>query len=335
MSTEIISATTDAYMPVMGIEQAVVRRNSMVEFVKRVMVEGIDFGVIPGASKPSLQKPGAEKLLSLFGLTPRFHCEAERDWTGAAHGGEAFFHFHYKCQLWRGDVLMGEGEGSCNSWETKYRYRQGERKCPNCGKETIRKSKPRDGDRNPPGWYCWSKLGGCGAQFKAGDEAIEGQQVGRVINPDPADLVNTIAKMAQKRALVAACLITVNASEFFTQDIEDFTPGETYEPPRPASYEPPRPSPAVDAALAPLQARVKALREAERAYVADPPAFAWNPKQGPAPLVAEINASRRRIIAALGSLFADEQTADEDLITEVRAAREREFAAIEEATQEG
>ena len=43
----------------------------------------------------------------------------------------------------------------------------------------------------------------------------------RIPNPDVADLVNTIQKMAQKRALVAATLIATSASEFFTQDVEE------------------------------------------------------------------------------------------------------------------
>jgi hypothetical protein len=43
----------------------------------------------------------------------------------------------------------------------------------------------------------------------------------RVPNPDVADVVNTIQKMAQKRALVAATLIATSASEFYTQDVED------------------------------------------------------------------------------------------------------------------
>jgi hypothetical protein len=43
----------------------------------------------------------------------------------------------------------------------------------------------------------------------------------RIPNPDGADVVNTIQKMAQKRALVAATLIATSASEFFTQDVED------------------------------------------------------------------------------------------------------------------
>ena len=50
---------------------------------------------------------------------------------------------------------------------------------------------------------------------------IESQQTGRVFNPEIADQVNTIRKMAQKRALIAATLLAVNASEFFTQDVED------------------------------------------------------------------------------------------------------------------
>ena len=46
----------------------------------------------------------------------------------------------------------------------------------------------------------------------------------RIPNPDAADVVNTIQKMAQKRALVAATLIATSASEFFTQDMEDADP---------------------------------------------------------------------------------------------------------------
>ena len=43
----------------------------------------------------------------------------------------------------------------------------------------------------------------------------------RILNQEVADLINTIQKMAQKRALVAATLIATSASEFFTQDVED------------------------------------------------------------------------------------------------------------------
>ena len=73
------------------------------------------------------------------------------------------------------------------------------------------------------GWLCFTKKGGCGSKWPDGSQIIEGQEVGQVKNENPADLVNTIQKMAQKRALVAATLIAVNASEFFTQDMEDYS----------------------------------------------------------------------------------------------------------------
>ena len=47
----------------------------------------------------------------------------------------------------------------------------------------------------------------------------------RILNQEVADLINTIQKMAQKRALVAATLIATSASEFFTQDVEDTKKG--------------------------------------------------------------------------------------------------------------
>lgn len=201
-----------AVMPVMRLDAALDRRRQMVEFVKQIMVKDTDFGAIPGTgNKPTLLKPGAEKLTTFFGLTKRFGIiEKVEDWD------KPFFYYLYRCSLYRGDMLIAEADGSCNSHESKYRYRQGERLCPKCDQPAIRKSKPPK-----TGWYCWSKIGGCGEQFRAGDPAVENQAVGRVENKDAADQTNTIQKMAQKRALVAATLLAVNASEFFTQDLED------------------------------------------------------------------------------------------------------------------
>ncbi len=212
-----------AVMPVMDLAQAGDRYNAVVAFVRGLMHEGTDFGIIPGTGdKKVLLKPGAEKLTTFFGLTKRFTVEsAVEDWSGDAHGGEPLFHYTYRCQLWRGDLLVAEADGSCNSRESKYRWRKGERVCPACGQATIIKGKAEYGG----GWLCFAKRGGCGAKYQAGDQAIESQEVGRVANPDVADQVNTIQKMAQKRALIAATLLAVNASEFFTQDMEDFVDG--------------------------------------------------------------------------------------------------------------
>jgi hypothetical protein len=206
-------------MPVMDIRTAVARRRAIVDFTREILVSGTDYGLIPGAgSKPTLLKPGAEKLSTFFGLSPQFELvEKELDWTGERHGGEPFFYYQYRCSLFQDDSLAGQGLGSCNSWEKKYRYRNASRHCPRCGRDTIIKGRDEYGG----GWLCFVKKGGCGAKFADGDLVIEGQPTGQVPNENPADLVNTVDKMAQKRALFAAPLIAVNASEFFTQDIED------------------------------------------------------------------------------------------------------------------
>jgi hypothetical protein len=210
-----------ALMPVMSVEQAVTRYEQFVGFVSKLMREGSDFGTIPGTNKPTLLKPGAEKLTTFFGLTKRFELvEKEEDWTGERHGNEPFFNYLYRCSLFHGSTLIAESDGSCNSWESKYRWRKAERTCPQCGAATIIKGKAEYGG----GWLCFAKKGGCGAKYLTGDESIESQQVGRVPNPDIFDQINTFQKMASKRALIAATLLAVNASEFFTQDMEDFAP---------------------------------------------------------------------------------------------------------------
>jgi len=218
--TAIVSVKEESHFlaPAATIQQAVDRFKMMGQFVSAVMRKDVDFGVIPGTgNKPTLLKPGAEKLTTLFGLSARFRLvESVSDWTGKDHEGEPFFYFHYQAQILRGEHLIAEGEGSANSWEKKYRYRTADLVCPECGKPTLLKSK------KDPGWFCWTKKGGCGANFGPADQRITGQERGQVKNPDVADLVNTLQKMAQKRAYIAGVLLATNASEYFTQDIEDF-----------------------------------------------------------------------------------------------------------------
>jgi hypothetical protein len=229
-NTELMVRDASVSMPALGVEQAVQRYQQLAQFIASVLKENLDYGKVPGSSKNVLLKPGAEKLGMFFGLNARFTIDSSiEDWTGAEHGGEPLFHYQFRCTLTRGGAFMGEGVGSCNSRESKYRYRSAERKCPECGKETIKKSKfpPRDRPNAAPGWYCFAKIGGCGATFDAGDPDIEDQQAGKVLNPDICDLVNTISKMAQKRSLIAAILVTVNASDYFTQDLEDMQYGDT------------------------------------------------------------------------------------------------------------
>lgn len=230
MGTEIVHVpradvvTAEDFMPLLTVEQAVARKNQINDFVDGVLREGEDYGKIPGGQqKPVLLKPGAEKLCSIFGLAPRYVIESEtEDWIGGLHGGEPFFNYRYRCQLYRGDRFMGEAIGSCNSWESKYRYRNTARKCPTCTGEFIIQGKAEYGG----GWLCFKKKGGCGAKFDQNDEAITSQDVGKIANADIADQVNTLQKMAQKRALVAAVLVVTNCSDAFTQDLEDGDTGQ-------------------------------------------------------------------------------------------------------------
>ena len=217
--------------PVASVQDALVAYQAMKEFVEGILRKDVDFGTIPGTPKPTLYKPGAEKLMRFFGVSVELDAlSAVEDWTGADHDGEAFFYYRYKALAFRGDMKIAEAVGSCSSWEKKYRYRTAEIKCPECGAENIRHSK------NESGWYCWAKTGGCGANFEESDTRITKQPRGMVPNPNPADLVNTIDKMAQKRAIVAAALLACNASEYFTQDIEDYTDG-TFVPAKYNSHE--------------------------------------------------------------------------------------------------
>lgn len=233
--TELIVRPDAHLLPALSMAGAVERFNAVAAFASKVLRVNVDYGAIPGTGtvkdehgkeKPryTLLKPGAEKLTTFFGLSVRFQIiERIEDWTGERTNGVPFFYYLYRCQLWRDACLVAESDGSCNSRETKYRYRQSDRVCPVCEKPAIKKSKfpPRDNPRAQPGWYCHDKAGGCGANFRADDPAITDQQTGRTDNLDVADQVNTIQKMAQKRALVAATLLAVNASEFFTQDMDD------------------------------------------------------------------------------------------------------------------
>ncbi|HEV2862002.1 MAG TPA: hypothetical protein VGX48_13420 [Pyrinomonadaceae bacterium] len=220
----LLALERSQFMPALSIELAVERYSAVTEFVSRVLRKDVDYGVIPGTEKRTLLKPGAEKLTTFFGLSTRFQLlERIEDWTGEQHGGEPFFYYLYRCQLHRGDLLVAEADGSCNSRETKYRWRESKRVCPACSQPAIIKGREEYGG----GWICFKKQGGCGAKYRDGDAGIESQPTGRVPNPDIADQVNTIQKMAQKRSLIASVLIAVNASEFFTQDMEDFRGVET------------------------------------------------------------------------------------------------------------
>ena len=195
--------------------------NLIQEVMRETMTDGTHFGAIPGCGdKPTLLKAGAEKLCLTFRLDMQPEIEVVE--MGGGHR-----EYRVKVQVFHADSgrRMGCGVGSGSTMESKYRYRGGARLCPECNKPTIKKSKfpPKNKPNGtPPGFYCYSKIGGCGVEFAHDDQSIIGQSEERQENPDIADTYNTVLKMAKKRGMVDAALSVTAASDIFTQDIEDF-----------------------------------------------------------------------------------------------------------------
>lgn len=220
MSSEgmIISPTSSlAISPVMNLETAKQRLAEFQEFIKFYMTEGEDYGTIPGTPKPTLYKSGADKLCELYGLADSYKIlDKTEDFD------RGLFDYNIECQLTsrRDGIPVSSGLGSCNSYEGRYRWRDLQRVCPACGKAAIIKGKAEYGG----GWLCFKKKDGCGAKYKTGDAAIEGQETGKVQNEDIATLKNTILKMAKKRAKVDATLAATRSSGVFTQDMDDISP---------------------------------------------------------------------------------------------------------------
>lgn len=207
------------YMPTLTPKQFTDREKLIQEF-REMLVEGIDYGVIPGTEKPTLLQPGAQKVCAYFGYVPRYRFDvAIEDWTGEQYN-EPLFYYRLCCELEKDGKRVGEGLGSCSSWESKYRYRMSKRTCPSCGAAALiegRQWKPAD----PKQWVCYEKKGGCKAKFAIDDERITGQSVGRVANEDFADVINTVLKIGKKRAYIDATLSATGLSQYFTQDVED------------------------------------------------------------------------------------------------------------------
>jgi hypothetical protein len=91
-------------------------------FVREMMTPGVDFGLIPNCTKPTLLKPGAEKLCDIFGFSKQVVVENRvEDWS------VGFVHYEVKTVLIskRTGAIEAEGVGCCNSKERKYKTQDG------------------------------------------------------------------------------------------------------------------------------------------------------------------------------------------------------------------
>jgi ssDNA-binding Zn-finger/Zn-ribbon topoisomerase 1 len=199
-------------------------------WIQDAMREGHDYGKIPGTQNPTLLKPGAEKLVKLLKLAPKYEIvEKSENWESQwpENGPFPLFAYTFRCILVTATespnipvgTAVDEGYGNCNSYENRYRYRKADVVCPQCGKAAIIRGKAEYGG----GWLCFSKKGGC--NYKWSDQTPEAQTFGdaggKTLNEDIHTQVNTLIKMAKKRALVDAALSAGRLSDLFTQDMED------------------------------------------------------------------------------------------------------------------
>lgn len=210
-----------------------------------VLRQGIDYGVVPGTAKPTLLKPGAERLCAAFGLVPHFETlEAVERWDAE----QPLFFYRILCKLRRASgEVVATGIGSCNSMEARYRWRWVQEHELPAGinaqellansatisefEFAIRRAETHGKYGKPATyWKRWQEAIQEGRARKVVKPTRAGELLDawemdvtsyRIPNTDIFSLVNTIDKMAQKRALVAAVLIGTGASEFFTQDLED------------------------------------------------------------------------------------------------------------------
>lgn len=181
-------------------------------FISHVLIKDVDYGVIPGCgSKPALMLSGAQKISEVYGYYAVFEeVRAIEKWAD----GQEFFFYKYRCKLMRKSDGMPIAEciASANSKETKWGSRWVEEKdIPDHLLSNIEGLKKRNSRRK------WDDKGG---KFRKGDLYVSYQ----VPNEEICNQVNTICKMAQKRAYVGAVLQATRASGIFAADIDNIPP---------------------------------------------------------------------------------------------------------------
>jgi hypothetical protein len=170
--------------------------------VKGILKKGFDYNTIPGCGdKPTLLKPGAEKILMAFGLVSEYQLISETE----DFNNNGFFAYTVKCILLKGHSKITEGLGHANSKEAKWAY-----------KWVYEKDIPEGLTKNDlPKKEYTSKNGGKYYKYR--------------VDEDANSKANTILKMAKKRAQVDAVLTVASLSEIFTQDLEDMAAEYNYE----------------------------------------------------------------------------------------------------------
>ncbi len=191
MTTEVAVQVPPAPEP-LALTAAQIRThiNLIQQVLKSVMKKDVHYGVIPGTSKPTLYKPGAEYIMVLFRLNGKPIIE-DLSTEDAIRYRVSIQVTH---QVTKNEI--GWGVGECSSDEEKYKWKKAYLEEYNATPEDRRRLK----------------------YYAEGKPAMQ-------VRTQPADIANTILKMAKKRALTDATLTCTAASDVFDQDLEDMPEG--------------------------------------------------------------------------------------------------------------
>ena len=168
------------------------------EVMAAVMQKDVHYGIIPGTQKPTLYKPGSEKILSTFRIAAH-----PKEIEDLSTNDEIRYRVKvYGVAMENDQILFGVGVGECSSSEEKYKWRR-----PVCDGEFN--DTPEDRKR-----LKWAK----------GYDGKPDYQI-KQVRTNPSDVANTILKMAKKRAQIDMTLTATGASDVFDQDLEDLPEG--------------------------------------------------------------------------------------------------------------
>ena len=174
-------------LDIQAVTQIMQKIGTFQSIVQQALKQEHDYGIIPGTNKPTLLKPGGEKICMMMGINPEYDfLDKIEDYQ------KGFFAYNIKCTLKKLDMNVAQGVGSCNSYEKKYRW---------VNVDTLPDGVDPTTVENVTDKY--------------------GRHKYKIPNPNVCDLANTILKMAKKRAFIDAVLQVASLSDVFTQDLED------------------------------------------------------------------------------------------------------------------
>lgn len=181
MATQALEISQGTRMPQVtpdSIQETVQSIALLQGMVRNILVRGIDYGRIPGTPQDSLWDPGAAEIIAGFNC----YCGQRRILKLEDDDSKIVVCIEVPIISRKLQIEVGSGVGAASTLETKYKYRW--------------VANPRE----------WGYDDAATATFKTKKGREDGRETAlyRIPNPEHSELLNTIIKMASKRAEVDA-----------------------------------------------------------------------------------------------------------------------------------